>query len=64
MHLWGRRVPFELMRGVHIPSASKPGGLPIVRGRSPGVVLVPAVGASFLGVGVLDFRLGVDDLSF
>lgn len=41
-----------------------PGGLPIVRGLSPGVVLVPGVGASFLGVGVLDFRLGVDDLSF
>lgn len=41
-----------------------PGGLPIVRGRRPGVVLVPGVGASFLGVGVLDFRLGVDDLSF
>lgn len=47
-----------------VPSASMPGGLPIVRGRSPGVVLVPGVGASFLGVGVLDFRLGVDDLSF
>lgn len=41
-----------------------PGGFPIDRGRSPGVVLVPGVGASFLGVGVLDFRLGVDDLSF
>lgn len=36
----------------------------MVRGRRPGVVLVPGVGASFLGVGVLDFRLGVDDLSF
>lgn len=44
--------------------ASMPGGLPMVRGRSPGVVLVPGVGASFLGVGVLDLRLGVDDLSF
>lgn len=41
-----------------------PGGFPIDKGRSPGVVLVPGVGASFLGVGVLDFRLGVDDLSF
>lgn len=50
--------------GVYVPKASMPGGLPIVRGRSPGVVLVPGVGASFLGVGVLDFRLGVDDLSF
>lgn len=49
---------------VPIPKASMPGGLPMLRGRSPGVVLVPAVGASFLGVGVLDFRLGVDDLSF
>lgn len=36
----------------------------MVRGRRPGVVLVPGVGASFLGVGVLDLRLGVDDLSF
>lgn len=45
-------------------SASIPGGLPMVRGRRPGVVLVPGVGASFLGVGVLDLRLGVDDLSF
>lgn len=50
--------------GVHVPNASMPGGLPIVRGRRPGVVLVPGVGASFLGVGVLDLRLGVDDLSF
>lgn len=41
-----------------------PGGFPIDKGLSPGVVLVPGVGASFLGVGVLDFRLGVDDLSF
>lgn len=49
---------------MHLLSASMPGGLPIVRGRRPGVVLVPGVGASFLGVGVLDFRLGVDDLSF
>lgn len=36
----------------------------MVRGLSPGVLLVPGVGASFLGVGVLDFRLGVEDLSF
>lgn len=49
---------------VYILSASIPGGLPMVRGRRPGVVLVPGVGASFLGVGVLDLRLGVDDLSF
>lgn len=45
-------------------SASMPGGFPMVRGLRPGVVLVPGVGASFLGVGVLDLRLGVDDLSF
>lgn len=57
---WGRCCD----SGLHLLSASMPGGLPIVRGRSPGVVLVPGVGASFLGVGVLDFRLGVDDLSF
>lgn len=43
--------------------ASMPGGLPMLRGLSPGVLLVPGVGASFLGVGVLDFRLGVEDLS-
>lgn len=42
---------------------SMPGGLPGI-GRSPGVVLVPGVGASFLGVGVLDFSPGVEDLSF
>ena len=47
-----------------VPMASMPGGLPMARGRSPGVELVPGVGASFLGVGVLDFRPGVDDLSF
>lgn len=52
------------MRLFYVPNASIPGGLPIVRGLRPGVVLVPGVGASFLGVGVLDFRLGVDDLSF
>lgn len=39
------------------------GGLPRM-GRNPGVVLVPGVGASFRGVGVLDLRPGVDDLSF
>lgn len=49
---------------VYTLNASIPGGLPMVRGRRPGVVLVPGVGASFLGVGVLDLRLGVDDLSF
>lgn len=48
---------------VYLLSASMPGGFPII-GRSPGVVLVPGVGTSFLGVGVLDFRPGVDDLSF
>ena len=47
-----------------VPIASMPGGLPMARGRSPGVELVPGVGASFLGVGVLDFSPGVDDLSF
>lgn len=50
--------------GARVPNASMPCDLPMVRGLSPGVVLVPGVGASFLGVGVLDFRLGVDDLSF
>lgn len=40
-----------------------PLGLPGM-GRSPGVLLVPGVGASFLGVGVLDLRPGVEDLSF
>ena len=44
------------------PSASM-GGLPRM-GLSPGVVLVPGVGASLRGVGVLDFRPGVEDLSF
>lgn len=39
------------------------GGLPRM-GRSPGVVLVPGVGASLRGVGVLDLRPGVEDLSF
>lgn len=46
-----------------IPIGSMPGGLPGID-RSPGVVLVPGVGASFLGVGVLDLRPGVEDLSF
>lgn len=40
-----------------------PLGLPGI-GLSPGVLLVPGVGASFLGVGVLDLSPGVDDLSF
>lgn len=40
-----------------------PGGLPKM-GLSPGVELVPGVGASLRGVGVLDFRPGVEDLSF
>lgn len=42
---------------------SMPGGLPGI-GRSPGVVLVPGVGTSLRGVGVLDFSPGVEDLSF
>lgn len=46
-----------------IPIGSMPGGLPGID-RSPGVVLVPGVGASFLGVGVLDLSPGVEDLSF
>lgn len=45
-----------------LPRASI-GGLPRM-GRSPGVVLVPGVGASLRGVGVLDLRPGVEDLSF
>lgn len=45
------------------PSGSMPLGLPGI-GLSPGVLLVPGVGASFLGVGVLDLSPGVDDLSF
>lgn len=40
-----------------------PGGLPRI-GLSPGVELVPGVGASLRGVGVLDLRPGVEDLSF
>ena len=40
-----------------------PGGLPRM-GLSPGVELVPGVGASFRGVGVFDLRPGVEDLSF
>lgn len=52
----------ELQR--HRPRASMPGCFPR-RGRSPGVELVPGVGgASLRGVGVLDFRPGVEDLSF
>lgn len=43
-------------------SGSMPLGLPGI-GLSPGVLLVPGVGASFLGVGVLDLSPGVDDLS-
>lgn len=45
------------------PRASMPGGLPRM-GLSPGVELVPGVGASFRGVGVVDLRPGVEDLSF
>lgn len=45
------------------PRASMPGGLPRM-GLSPGVELVPGVGASLRGVGVLDLRPGVEDLSF
>lgn len=43
-------------------SDSMPGGFPVM-GRRPGVELVPGVGASLRGVGVFDFRPGVDDLS-
>lgn len=43
-------------------SASMPGGFPGM-GLSPGVLLVPGVGASLRGVGVLDFKPGVEDLS-
>lgn len=50
-------------RGWYQPSASMPGGLPRM-GLSPGVELVPGVGASLRGVGVLDLRPGVEDLSF
>lgn len=46
----------------YLPRASM-GGLPRM-GRSPGVLLVPGVGASLRGVGVLDLRPGVEDLSF
>lgn len=53
----------QTQNGSNIPKGSIPDGLPGI-GRSPGVVLVPGVGASFLGVGVLDFSPGVDDLSF
>lgn len=45
------------------PRASMPGGLPKM-GLSPGVELVPGVGPSLRGVGVLDLRPGVEDLSF
>lgn len=47
---------------INSPKASI-GGLPRM-GRSPGVVLVPGVGASLRGVGVLDLSPGVEDLSF
>lgn len=46
-----------------LPIVSMPGGLPRI-GRSPGLPLVPGVGASLRGVGVLDFSTGVEDLSF
>lgn len=45
-------LPAWLTRG------SMAGGLPRP-GRSPGVALVPGVGISLRGVGVLDFRTGV-----
>lgn len=47
----------------YLLSASMPGGFPGC-GLSPGVLLVPGVGASLRGVGVLDFNPGVEDLSF
>lgn len=48
----GNALPAWLTRG------SMAGGLPRP-GRSPGVALVPGVGMSLRGVGVLDFRTGV-----
>lgn len=51
------------MRIGYLLSASMPGGFPGM-GLSPGVLLVPGVGASLRGVGVLDFKPGVEDLSF
>lgn len=48
----GDALPAWLTRG------SMAGGLPRP-GRSPGVALVPGVGMSLRGVGVLDFRTGV-----
>lgn len=51
-HTRGDALPAWLTRG------SMVGGLPRP-GRSPGVALVPGVGMSLRGVGVLDFRTGV-----
>ncbi len=47
----------------YLLNASMPGIFPGM-GLSPGVLLVPGVGASLRGVGVLDFKPGVEDLSF
>lgn len=55
--------PFSRKKKRSQPRASMPGGLPKM-GLSPGVELVPGVGASLRGVGVLDLRPGVEDLSF
>ena len=43
--------------------APDPGGFPGT-GLNPGVELLPGVGASVRGVGVLDFDTGVVDFSF
>lgn len=61
----GKRLSplLERKRERYQPRASMPGGLPRM-GLSPGVELVPGVGASLRGVGVLDLRPGVEDLSF
>lgn len=60
---WDRRSDGTMKEKPSQPRASMPGGLPRM-GLSPGVELVPGVGASLRGVGVLDFRPGVEDLSF
>lgn len=47
----------------NLPKGSIPGDFRGA-GRRPGVLLVPGIGISLLGVGVLDFKPGVEDLSF
>lgn len=60
---WGHQGTAGHPGQQYSPRGSMPVGLPGI-GRSPGVLLVPGVGASFLGVGVFDLSPGVDDLSF